>query len=227
VSEIDRQEAWPEWLLESYGKLSLPSLYDYLLNQEKLAAEIRKQNKELRVHSEALKSMQNSVGEVLDQLKEVVVYQHNLETTSRESDEQREESDPSVKQMQQTLIGMMDALFNLLEATAHSNETLLTIIPEWTGFWKKSKPSWRIQSEQILKGHYSGIELIRDKLLSALMDSDISVIIPQIGTLFDPNLQRAVEQVSGGESRRIAKVIRYGYQRREDILRYADVAVYQ
>ena len=227
MSEIDPQGEWTEELLESYGKLPLPSLYDYLLNQEKLAAEIRKQNKELRVNSETINNMQNSMNEVLTQLKESADFQENLEIVPRENQEDRNLTDPSVKQMQQVLIGMMDALFHLLEATTHSNQTLLRILPELTGFWKQSKPSWRTQAEEILEGYYSGIELIRDKALSSLVDSEISVIVPQVGEPFNPKIQRAVEQVSGGESRLIAKIIRYGYQRRDEIIRYADVAVYQ
>lgn len=223
MSEMDQQEEWSEELLESYGKLSLPSLYDYLLSQEKLAAEIRRQNKELRANSSVLNSLQDNMGEVLEQLQEVINAQENLKTAPRRENE----IDSSVKQMQQVLIGMMDALFNLFEASNHFNQTLLHTIPELTGFWKKSKPQWRTQTEQILASYYLGIELIRDKALSALVDSGISVIIPLIGTPFNPNVQRAVEQVGGGKSRCIAKLIRYGYQRRDEIIRYADVVVYQ
>lgn len=228
MSEVESQEAWPEWLLESYGKLPLPSLYDYLLNQEKLATEIRKQNKELRLHSDALNSVQNNISAMQVQLREIGSFQENLETTiHRENEEESPETHASIQQMQRVLMGMMDAVFQLLEATKHSNQRLLNIMPELTGFWKKSKPSWRTQAEQLLDGYYLGIELIRDKALSALADSGISVIVPQKGSPFDPTLHRAVEQVSGGQNRHIAKVIRCGYQRRDEILRYADVTVYQ
>lgn len=227
MPEIDQQGEWPEWLLESYGKLPLPSLYDYLLSQEKLATEIRKQNKELRINSENLSHVQNGMSDVLTQLKEIADLQENLEVIHREGDEERDEIDPSIQQVQQVLMGVMDALFHLLEATARSNQILLNAIPEFTGFWKKSKPNWRTQTEQILEGYYSGIELIRNKALSSLIDSGISVIIPQVGAPFDPTIHRAVEQMIGGKSRHIAKFIRYGYQRRDMIIRYADVAVYQ
>lgn len=224
MSEIDQQEGWTESLLERYGKLPLPSLYDYLLSQEKLAAEIRKQNKEQRINSEALNKIKSSIDEILIQFEGMPDFQDALEAIHRESNEEGE--NPLMKQMQQILMGMMDALFHLLQVTMHSNQTLLNIIPEFTGFWKKSKPDWRTQVEQILESYYSGIEFIRDKALSALADSGISVIIPEIGVPFDPMIQRAVEQVSGGEARHIAKIIRYGYRRRDEIIRYADVTVY-
>lgn len=239
--KIDNEETWPESLLESYGKLPLPSLYDYLLNQEKLAAEIRKQNKELRVNSDALTQMQTSVEEKFNVLENILNrINEDLESDvegDSEIDEDFEEdfkddnsegSDTyvSIRQMQQILIEMMDSLFNLREATADMNRTLLSVIPEHSGFFKKSKPAWRNRSEEILDGYYSGLECIRDKALSSLADSGISIIIPELGKSFDPTLHRAVERVGRGASRCIAKVIRYGYRRRDEIIRYADVAVY-
>lgn len=245
MNKGDEQETWPESLLESYGKLPLPSLYDYLLNQEKLAAEIRKQNKELRVNSDSLTNMQSSVDEILSILKEIEIdidkslkdefeddeeddddFEACFEDDDPEAGRVKAEADASVNQMQQILIGMMDSLFNLYEATVDMKQSLLNTIPEHSGIFKKSKPVWRTRSEEILEGYYLGMDCIRNKTLSSLADIGISVIIPQTGAFFDPAIHRAVKQVGGGASRHVAKVIRYGYRRKDEIVRYADVAVY-
>lgn len=238
------QDSWNEELLEKYGQLQLPSLYDYLLTQEKLAVEIRRQNKELQATRENLLQMHNSVVEIKEwiesnaasQQEELEALQQQQQYWSDEGEgsddevgelqEVREQVSLERAELQQVFMQTMDAVLNLLEATMGTSEQINKLVPEGRSLWNPLKPAWRHQLESTLSGYEEGVLLIKDKLLTALSDADIEVIIPEIDGPFNPQLHRAIEKVQGGRKSTIAKVIRYGYCKGEEVLRSADVVLY-
>jgi hypothetical protein len=229
---------WPNWLLEKYAELPLPSLYDFILSQEKLAAEIRKQNRELRVQSEMIKDLPSQVENSLQKLQASTEKFDELneedEATLDEEDEKTlDEEDQSQKipievyEIQSLLMFGMDAIFNLLNGMEKSQEQILTVVPEKIGFLIRKKPEWRCYLEEALKGYAQGIDTVRQKMLGHLADAQIEIISPSSGDVFDPSSHRALEAIKGGKRGCIAYSIRYGYKVHNQILRFADVSVYQ
>lgn len=217
----------PEELQKKYDSLNLPTQYDYLLAQEKLAAEIRKQNKDLRGQGEALKRVENQLNafseinyEMSDKLEQLCA-----RFEDGNEDDAAVERDCS-SAAQNILIQAIDSMLNLATATHTTVEKVLNLLPATGSFWRRSPPAWRLQAEEILHGYTEGVDTIHDKLLHLFDEMDIEPIIPEIKTPFSPNLHRAVEQITGGPSRCIAKVIRYGLMKEGKVLRFADVSVF-
>lgn len=217
-------------LSKKYEELPIPTFYDYLLMQEKLAYEIRRQNKELQNVASSLNQMQagskalaESNQQVLDEIEDKFL------RSEIDSDRSEEESFSQVsnEEAQEVLIRSLDALFCLVAAAQESTQAVLNLLPNSTGFWKPSPPAWKIQSEQILNGYVQGVGVIHDKLMMALEEIGLDVIIPKIEDPFSPHYHKAVEQIPGGTKGRIAKIIRYGYMRNGNVLRHAEVAVYK
>ncbi|MBA3602850.1 MAG: nucleotide exchange factor GrpE [Parachlamydiaceae bacterium] len=244
----------PEELQEKYDNLSLPSLYDYLLTQEKLSVEIRKQNQEVKALREQCKELKvlvsdsfdelNSRLDENDQLSELQRPQHSdefngndklKEDLNEEEDfENEDEEDVSevispeeVIRAQQLLMHAMDSLFNLYQGIAKGNEKILETLPSKEGFWRSHKPLWRSYVEEALSGYEEGVNAMRQKLVAQMADLDVSLINPGLGTIFDPVECRAIETVQGGPKGRIAQVIRFGYKIKGKIARCADVAIYK
>jgi molecular chaperone GrpE (heat shock protein) len=225
------EPSWPSGLLEKYHALPLPNMHDIVLSQEKLAAEIRKQNKELKNNNETIKQLstqvedmrihiQNSEDTYADKLSENEGFEKDC------IDENNASNLLPAPILQQILMQAMDAQFTLLTALEKSREHILSIVPEKTGFWRYKKPEWRRILENILDGYTQGIATARQKLLAQLADAEIELICPISGNPFDPRIHRAVERMEGEAAGCIAEVIRYGYMSRGRVLRYADVSVY-
>ncbi len=248
MSELDKMLAeqgeeknigWPDWLLEKYESLPLPSLYDFILSQEKLAAEIRKQNRELKANTETLQEMTETMEQFSQKLQEVEECIHP-EKDGLVHDQDEDEPftghaknsysdappEPKLKETYNLIIHAADALVNMLNGIERSKEEILKIVPETTGFLVKRKPEWRLFLEKALDGCTEGINAMRQKFLSQLADLGIELICPHCGSEFDPRLHRAVETVSGDKNGCIAKVIRYGYKMGDEIIRFADVSIY-
>lgn len=222
-----KENGWPNWLLEKYGELPLPSLYDFILSQEKISAEIRKQNKELRAQQEALKNLDESVKQMDDRLDKMAsesggneYFAENGYSMGKDA-KGISDADDSVK----VLIQAMDIQFNLFQASQELVRNMLSTLPKGKRFKEKSQRSWRLQMKKNLFGFASGIEMSHHKLLGSLADVGVKVINPEAGSLFLPKYHRAIEQVNHGVSGCIVKVIRYGYTKNGEILRYADVSV--
>lgn len=207
MSELEQKEKWPEGLLEEYGRLSLPSLYDFILSQEKLAIEIRKQNKELMRFSEILGDLNQEIKETLEERFEEISEPQSIRTNDAAF-----------------LMEVMDLFYSLSQATETTTLHILKIVPNRCFF---RTPPWRTSLEGILKGYGSGIEIVRNKILGMLADAGISVIFPEQNEAFDPQVHRAVGKISGGERCTIATIVRYGYRTNDQILRYADVTIYE
>lgn len=255
-------DKWTTELLQKYGELRLPSLYDFILSQEKLAMEIRKQNKEIRSFSKSMDELKTdswnvrgTVADVYDKVSEIKnfcdVIQESIDSDKELDNELDEDSElfseddededddidgwfgeDLIEQQQleedsvEVLIHSMDTMLMLLNATEDFSNNLMTIVPSSNGmlFWQRS--AWRTHFEEVVHGYHSGMKATRDKLLSLLADKKIELIHPAAGSSFDPQSHRAVEKVPGGRSQCIARVIRYGYRRNGEVLRFADVSVF-
>jgi molecular chaperone GrpE (heat shock protein) len=216
---------WPSWLIEQYGKLPLPSLYDFILSQEKLGVEIRKQNKELHNHSTHLRDLKDQLQSMNQLISLLAASDEQNEECKRKPNE---EEDPGSPLSAETSILMeaMDSIFHLSQATESISQQILDMIPDSLSFWTRRKPSWRLKLEEIIQGYSKGLDLTRQKLTHQLTDLHIHIIAPLVGDSFNPEIHRAQECISGGSSHCIAKIIRYGYRYKHSMLRPADVVIY-
>lgn len=239
----NEQINWPDELLEKYGQLGLPSLYDYIITQEKLAYEIRRQNQEIKGCSNSLKEITEMHTEVIERLDSIEgALLANQETNDRTSDfEDYSSSDESgdedqsaptlepsreVCDAQKVLMQSMDGILNLFNGFQTSNKKILEIVPLTTGYIFAKKPQWRCNLETALEANLEGVKTIQQKLLSQLADVGIEIINPKLGSQFNPSLHRAIESIeNAGPKGCIAKVIRYGYKTETTILRFSDVAI--
>jgi hypothetical protein len=235
---------WPEWLLESYGTLPLPSLHDFILSQEKLSVEIKKQNREIKSSGDQLHALSKQVTEALAKLPTEVPDDgwEGCEELLREllgedgdddaDDEDSAESEASVLSAeaaiaQQLLMQAMDSLFHLFNGIDSGNQKILKTLPKIAGVWSPKKPEWRTYIEEVLEGYLDGIVGMRQKLAAQMADLGIELLSPTIGSHFDPMVCRAVERTPGDNKGAIAQLIRYGYKINGKIVRFADVAIYQ
>ena len=200
-------DQWPEETREAYAQLKLPSLYDMVLSNEKLAVEIRRQNRDLQNLRECIENKHEEAIEVMQNEQERCV-QEKLQHT------------------EEWMISLMDSLQKLVLATQQTKEELLAILPKKEG-WLGRRPEWREKAERITDSFYKGTEMIYEKLLLNLKKMGIELIYPEKGEPFCPTLHHAIEQSSGGISGTIAEVFRVGYQRDDEVLRYAEVCVFK
>jgi hypothetical protein len=80
--------------------------------------------------------------------------------------------------------------------------------------------------------HEKKVMTIKDQMLAHLKDIDIEPIIPEIGDLYDEDFHRVIESVTpakGVKLKRntVARIVRIGYKRHGELVRQADVCVYE
>lgn len=226
--EVTLQSSDEGDLQKKYNDLTLPSQYDYLLTQEKLAAEIRKQNKELKAQSEILKKNQEQLSRLSSDCNamqnQFSQFYHEFESSTEEASEPIENR----SFVDDVLIQMIDSIQHLAAATHETTDKLSALLPTSSGFWRRSPPPWRSNAEQLIESYMGGVDTIHAKLLNLLNDLGIELVIPEVNSPFSPHLHRAVEQIEGeGPSRSIAKVVRYGIKKNGVYLRFADVSVFK
>ena len=215
----DNGESLPDPLfLDKFDALDIPSLYDFLVNQEKLAAEIRRQNRELRSLSHATIETKELLGHINQRLDE-------MEMLSTEEAEEPLTPAP-LDESGRVLMNALDALWHLLQSSRETAKTILSITPKKWGFWNRSQPSWRLHLKEVLAGHAEGIKVLEEKITSSLSDLGIVRILPKIGSPFDPSRHKVIETVSERKAEKVAKVIQCGYVKNGEILRYAEVTIY-
>lgn len=181
--------------MDLYEDQRIPTLYDFVLSSEKMATEIRKQNKEIKILSSLLQE-QNE--------REIV----------------KKEDISSIK----TILQIADSLFYLSDAIQKTSAAILTAISSGIWFFNFGRKGWRHQMKGLLDSLIEGVELIEVKNRTILEDLDIEMISPLVGEEFSPSIHKAVEQLTGKPGR-IVKVLQKGYRYKERILRYAQVAV--
>lgn len=215
------EQCWTDHSLEAYGKLSLPSLYEFLLMQEKLAVEIRKQNKELRLHCERISQLAQNTDRLSDKITDL---SDKFDDAACESTETTSDSNSSAESLD-ALISMMDTSMQLMQSSKKCFDTILDTIPEKTGFLFPSKPQWRQQLEEIIDGYIKGLSTVLIKLESALEEARVILINPKPGCEFDPCIHKAVETIKGNSKLSVASVVRCGYEFENELLRPAEVVI--
>jgi molecular chaperone GrpE (heat shock protein) len=251
IEPNDPSENWPEEVKKAYQHLEVPSLYDCVLANEKMSLEVRKQNREVK---NAVEGMQK-IATVLDQLMEIISEEwveaddedsdqftrperrnNIIEVPAHESIEGYENlSELEIqlltdKQMFQDqthaiLIETMDSIYDLTSLSQQMNQQLFSVLPDKIGLFRQS-PSWHPLAEEIVQSYITHVNHHKNRLQARLEDMHIFVIEPRPGDLFDKTLHINLEEVSGGETGVIAHVIRLGYRHEKDVLRQAEVSVF-
>lgn len=107
---------------------------------------------------------------------------------------------------------------------AYARENLIEeLIPALDSFdmamqgdaWQKVDSAWR-----------SGVESIQTQIERVLREYGVETF-GKADEAFDPNLHEALQELEGGESHMVAKVLRRGYRTKDRILRPAHVAIYR
>jgi Molecular chaperone GrpE (heat shock protein) len=199
-----------------YDKISIPSLYDFILSQEKLAMEIRKQNKELHNLSTQIERNHHSIEDLFS----------SLESPEVEEKIDQEPKENNLSSEISALMQAMDLFFHLFQAEMLNSEQLLKIIPDSCSFWSRKKPKWRLTFEETVKGYSSGVQMIQEKFSQLLENVGIQLIAPELGDPFEAANHRVVERCFGEEAYTIAKLVRLGYEKNHVILRPAEVIIY-
>jgi len=147
----------------------------------------------------------------------------------------RDELEGVKKERQEYLDGWQRAKADLINAKKEAGDALQRamgtgkeifveeLIPALDSFdmamqgdaWQKVDAAWR-----------SGVESIRSQILASLSAQGIEIFGKE-GEPFDPNLHEAIQEVDGGESHVVAKVLRSGYRSKSRILRPAQVAIFK
>lgn len=194
--------------------LSIPSLFDFLLSQEKLAAEIRKQNKEMRLMSHRIQDVMKGIADI------------EMRMSSQNEDCPDEPLAVSLDETAMILMETLDGVWNLLKSGRDTFQTIVSITPKGGLFGFFRKPKWRSSFEKILQGHIDGIGIIENKIISSLAEAHISVLVPNQDDAFDPLYHKVIDTIDGGRQGKIAHVIQCGYLKDGVILRYAHVSIY-
>lgn len=241
----DPSADWPEEVKQAYAHLQVPSLYDSVIANEKLSLEMRRQDRELKTIVEGVQQLSMQMGTLLKIIEDEKHYDDEdgegfaVETTYdgvRENN-QRELTDLEIElleenhiffkeQSQLLLMDTHDEMRELWRTTRQAVQQVLTLIPKTEGIIPH-EPAWHSISEQLLQNIVDSVEKSRYQLLARLEQFDIKMIEPQIGETVNPSLHYIIDRVSGGEVGTIARVVRVGYTQDQDLLRLAEVTVYQ
>lgn len=246
---------WPADLVKAYSTLPLPSLYDYLLANEKMANELRLNSKELKRVYDALQDLRGEVQNMEENLQiDVMDLTESGVPTEDEHEEAEEEeesgaSDTGLEEEEDTypawevdmmrqahtlerhqwedvFVATTEIIIHLLDQTRRTNDQVLEVIPKEQNEGRQLyKPI-----KSILCNHVDNIENVREQMMAHIKDLRIELIFPKQGENFSPDLHRKVEGkdvISPFSANQIAKVIRIGYKRKGKLVRQADVSIYE
>lgn len=207
LAEDPALAAWPPEVREAWLALSLPSLEDILLAQERLAAEIRRQNQEIK-----------RLGQTLSTPVPPSAGTDEIAATIRDLRQVHAQESRSIIN---ALITVADAVERHARALAEFPQVLAQVPQK--GFFGRPYP-WRLALERTLDSHAEGGALVSDKTIQTLLDLGCVRLAPEPGTPFDPSLHRCVETAVGTPGY-IVRLVRVGWRRGETVLRPADVIV--
>jgi molecular chaperone GrpE (heat shock protein) len=230
----DPSSQWPEEVKKAYEHLEVPSLYDFIVANEKLSLELRKQGKDIKTATEELNTISSKIGSILKILDEdLEIYEVDDEEFDEEDteaeltdlemellDKEQEETKLSVRSI---LMETTDALVELSKTTKQLTQQLKNLLSKPD---KTSNSDWRALSDNVIQSVVDNVDDVRYKIRVKLEEWGIQMIEPQPGESFNSQKHRALEHVSGGQSGTIARVIRVGYTQGNTVLRSAEVIVY-
>lgn len=244
-SKNDPSADWPEDVRQAYEHLKVPSLYDSVIANEKLSLEIRRQDRQLKSIVEGVQELSMQMGTLLKIIEDERDGDEDdqegfvVETTydGIRENYQRELTDLEIElleenqiffkeQSQMLLMDTHDEMRELWRMSRQSVQQVLNLIPKTEGIIPH-EPVWHSITEQMLQNIVESIEKSRYQLLARLEQFAIKMIEPQIGEMVNPSLHYIVDRLSGGETGTIARVVRVGYIQEKDVLRLAEVTVYQ
>lgn len=248
MAEEQKQEdpisKWPEEIKKAYEHMKIPSLYDCLLVNEKMSVELRKQNRDVKL---AVEGMQK-IATVLDSIMAMISEEWEEIEEEEEENEETGSADESgliedydnlsdlevqlmadkqlfIEQANAMLIETMDSIFELTNFARQMSQQLFTAIPEKEGILRQ-KPGWRPLAEEIVNSYINHLDHHRNRFQARLEDFRIFVIQPMPGEKFNKVMHLKLEEVSGGEKDVVAQVIRVGYLYDNEVLRQAEVIVF-
>ena len=242
-------ESWPQELLHHYGQLKLPSLYDFVLANEKLSAEIRRQSKELHKLQQRFTEMRQQFNALDNRIQVIDIENEEPEDDLSSNDlSNADEEDPDddndyypawevdmmrqgheieQRQWEDIYVSTLEIVFHFVSQSHKLTKNILNFLP--------SDPIQGLNLHQgidlISKDHLSSLENIKEQLMAHLLDLKIELIAPEIGDSYNQNLHRIVDkkpswETSGSKPNTIASLIRMGYYRQGVIVRQADVSIY-
>jgi len=242
----DPSASWPEEVKKAYEQLKVPTLYDFILTNEKLGLEIRKQNRDVKSVEEEVQKISAQMNSIIELLSEEWELLEEGEGTPSEEGEFLEvtgETEPPLdltdleiklltekqdevqRKMTSALIETTDQMTALAKGMERFTKQLMDLLPKKEGLLARA-PAWRRKVDELVQPFAHQIELVRHQLIERLESIDIHLIIPQPGDPFVSQKHRVLEKVAGGPSGTIARLVRPGYLHENQILRLAEVVVY-
>jgi hypothetical protein len=203
-------ESWPAELREAWTSLRLPSLAEQLLAYERLAAEVRRQNQELRRLTTIVQTVPapaDDGGRLAAALEAAQALTEGLARSgSAALIEVCESAERHAQALAQTVAGLLGR-------------------PAASGLFGRAI-AWDPAVRSALTAQVEGAALVAQKALSALGDAGLSRLEPHPGEVFDPASQRCVGTRPGPAGRIISRE-RAGWARGSTIIRPAEVLVGQ
>ena len=242
-SKNDPSENWSEDIKQAYEHLKIPSLYDAVLANEKLSLEIRRQDRDLKAILEGIGSLSNQFNllvKIIDEEWEEYEQDENFssiqpdgfinvpqnELTDLEIQLLNESQINHEKHSQMILMETHDNLRDLTLTIKQKTNQLISLFPKKEGLIPHV-PVWYPIAEELIQNIVEGIDRCRYQFLARLEEMQIETLEPQLGEVYDNSLHHMLVRVSGGIPGTIAQVVRVGYRQNQNILRLAEVTVYQ
>jgi molecular chaperone GrpE (heat shock protein) len=240
-SKKDPTADWPEEIKQAYEHLKIPSLYDAILANEKISLEMRRQDRELQAIKESIQTLSTQLHSLMNMMEgEWEEYEEETlqtpqngfkdtlqeELTDLEEELLQESQFYQEKQAQSILMETHDNMRDLSRLIGQTIHQLFALLPKKEGIIPHP-PAWYPITEQMLQSIVESVERFRYQLLVRLEDMHIEMVDPQPGETFDASLHHAIDHISGGKSGTIARVVRVGYRQDKQVLRLADVTIYQ
>lgn len=195
----DDPRSWPPELQRQWAETDLPGLRDFLLAQERLAMEIRRQNRELRRLADA------------------------------QAEHKPPPADgPSIPLPQQECFLLADSIERLRESLtslAAIGAQATAGRPRRRCFGLLPPAPQPPLLDAGVVSLIDGSELLGERLRDLLRGCGIEPIRPEADDAFDARLHKAVALSDDGPPGRVVELLRAGYRHRDQVLRPAEVAV--
>ena len=200
--------SWPAEVREAWANLELPSLRDVLASQERLAAEVRRQNQELRRLGQAAPAPAPAGSDaqaIAAALAEARALGGRLAAASASG-----------------LIALAESADRHAGALDTAIQSLL-VRPAGRSWWGGAV-AYSAEARAALAAQVEGARLVRDKARQALADAGLVRIAPVPGATFEPEMHRATA-TARGPAGRIVELVREGWRDGGNVVRPAEVTV--